>query len=277
MRRSARCPAASVQRHGEASGRRARPRGWRRSCRSSSRPSTAAAASRTSGIGERTEAGRSARKASCGRRGDAAPGRPPGRPRRCRSRPATRGRSGSSKTVVGEQPSSRTRRPAAAECRGREPVAMTTARASTRVCSSTISVVGPTKRAQPEQPLRGGNLLDAVEDEADEAVALAPQAPQHRAAVDPDAGRHVRCRTRRPTRRACAASAAATSSFDGMQPTRAQVVPYGPPSISTADLPAAPPRAAPPTRRAGADHGDVTVACAWGRADGRDDRLERPA
>ncbi|KFB69598.1 MAG: hypothetical protein CAPSK01_000657 [Candidatus Accumulibacter vicinus] len=32
---------------------------------------------------------------------------------------------------------------------------------------------------------------------------------------------------------ACAASAAAISSLLGMQPTRAQVVPYGPPSMTT--------------------------------------------
>jgi hypothetical protein len=37
----------------------------------------------------------------------------------------------------------------------------------------------------------------------------------------------------------CAASAAAMSSLLGMQPTRAQVVPYGPPSIRTVFLPAA--------------------------------------
>ena len=52
--------------------------------------------------------------------------------------------------------------------------------------SSTSSVPSSTKRARPQQTIGGGNFLDAVQHEADEAVALAPDARHHRAAIDLD-------------------------------------------------------------------------------------------
>ncbi len=68
-----------------------------------------------------------------------------------------------------------------------------------------------------------GIALDALQHEAHEAVALALHARHHLATVDARrAGVHAEPWARST---ACAASAAAMSSFDGMQPTRAQVVP----------------------------------------------------
>ena len=104
--------------------------------------------------------------------------------------------------------------------------------------SSTSSVRSSTKRAWPRTLSASGMASTPSSDEADEAVALALDARHHGLAVDVD--RAVAARGRTPAKRstACAASAAAISSLLGMQPTRAQVVPYGPPSISSARLPA---------------------------------------
>ena len=100
-------------------------------------------------------------------------------------------------------------------------------RTRSRVWSSTVerAVVDETRVAA--DAVRRRDRVDAFEHEADEAVALALHARHHRLAVD---SRRVPSR-RRPNSgqrsRPCAASAAAISSLLGMQPTRAQVVPYG--------------------------------------------------
>ena len=74
-----------------------------------------------------------------------------------------------------------------------------------------------------QQALLGGPGLHRLDDEADEAVALAAHARHHRAAVDGHAAGVTPKRA--ASTMACAASAAAISSLLGMQPTRAQVVP----------------------------------------------------
>jgi len=87
------------------------------------------------------------------------------------------------------------------------------------------------------QPVRFRQRVDTVHDEADEAVALAAHAIHGRLAVYP----HPSTRTPNASAwlAACAASAAAISSFDGMHPTLAHVVPYSPPSMITAVRPSA--------------------------------------
>jgi hypothetical protein len=119
---------------------------------------------------------------------------------------------------------------------GVDPVAMTTDFASTRVRSSTTSVFGATNRARPRSRSASGSF----------SVASTTNPTKRSRCL------RTRSRTARPSTRGfalsmpnslalsipCAASAAATSNFDGMQPTRAQVVPYGPDSIITTFAPA---------------------------------------
>ena len=70
----------------------------------------------------------------------------------------------------------------------------------------------------------GGNILHAVQHEADETVALALDAIHDRLAIGADLAFHAHAE-RIGMHRGMRASAAAISSLDGMQPTRAQVVP----------------------------------------------------
>jgi hypothetical protein len=71
--------------------------------------------------------------------------------------------------------------------------------------------------------IRFRNALNALQHESHEAIALAAHAVHHLASVD--AGRAGMDPEARCAFHAWAASAAAMRSFDGMQPTRAHVVP----------------------------------------------------
>ena len=145
---------------------------------------------------------------------------------------------------------------------GRDPVAITTARARIVGPPSTASVCGPAKRAWPWM-----RSADGI------ASMSRTTKPTKRSR-----SRFTRAITSRPSMRGapactpkararsmpCAASAAAISSFVGMQPTRAQVVPYGPPSISTrAGARGLRGAVGGETGRAGADHRDVDFASAF--------------
>ena len=119
-----------------------------------------------------------------------------------------------------------------------EPVAITAVPNATAVWSSICNVPSSTKRAWPRIRFASGI-----------AATLSSTKPTKRSrsrftrAITAGPSIRTAPSSRSPNSRqragACAASAAAISSLLGMQPTRAQVVPYGPPSISTARLPAA--------------------------------------
>ena len=121
---------------------------------------------------------------------------------------------------------------------GREPVAITTDRALMRVWPSTSIVLRSTKRALP----------------ATRSAAGIFSTPSSTKPTKRSRSRFTRPITSRPSTRffpstctpnpgassmAWAASAAAMRSLDGMQPTRAQVVPWGPDSMITARAPRA--------------------------------------
>ena len=118
---------------------------------------------------------------------------------------------------------------------GVEPVAITTLAASTSVCSSTCNVPGEIKRAWPRSFSSSG-------------MALTPSSTKPTKRSRSLRTRLITCWPSMRTGPACtpkagaaatawAASAAAIKSLLGMQPTRAQVVPYGPLSIISTRLP----------------------------------------
>ena len=112
---------------------------------------------------------------------------------------------------------------------GRDPVAMMTVRAVRRLPSASSNVVSSMKRACCRIKWRSSKLSTA---------SLTKPTNRSRS-------RRTRSITATPSivtspvdtpnlsvwRASCAASAAAISNLEGMQPTRAQVVPSGPPSI----------------------------------------------
>ncbi len=121
---------------------------------------------------------------------------------------------------------------------GREPVAMTIARAETRACPSTSSVFRSTKRALPAMRSDAGIFSTP----SSTKPTKRSRSPRTRAMTSrPSTRLPPSACTPKPgaSSMACAASAAAMRSFEGMQPTRAQVVPYGPASMTTARAPRA--------------------------------------
>jgi len=80
-------------------------------------------------------------------------------------------------------------------------------------------------------------ILDPIEHQLDEAGPLGLDPRHDRAPVDLDTAVRPNFGTGH-LEGACAASGAAISDLLGMQPTRAQIVPEGLPSITTARLPA---------------------------------------
>ncbi len=145
---------------------------------------------------------------------------------------------------------------------GDEPVAITARPKAMRVRAVDVERAVVDEAGVAADAVGLGNRLDAVEHEADEAVALALDARHHRPAVDRDRAFEAQAELRPLLRGACAASAAAISSLLGMQPTRAQVVPYGP-ALDDDGAPAGGDRGAirGEPGGAGADDGDIDGDC----------------
>lgn len=125
---------------------------------------------------------------------------------------------------------------------GPEPVATITALASTRR-PSTSSVLGPTKRARPIS--RSSPAADCVR----LAVLPASMSRVARAWRHRSMGRWAPAGGSAPfnsVRSVAHCAPACSTAFDGMQPTRAQVVPSGPWLISTRDRPSLPSSAKAP-------------------------------
>ncbi len=128
-----------------------------------------------------------------------------------------------------------------------------------RVWSSTRSVVVSANRAVPAMRSCAGtastpfSTAGATKRSRSRRTRLSTAAPSTRMPATSTPNRPARRHRGR-------ARAAAMSSFDGMQPTRAQVVPPGPPSIRTWRLPpGSRRRARGETRGPGADHRHVAT------------------
>jgi len=118
---------------------------------------------------------------------------------------------------------------------GVEPVAITTRAALISVWSSTARVCGPVKRAWPRS-------LSASSKESTLSTTKPTKRSRSRRTLSITAGPSMRTSPACTPKGAecciaCALSAAAIRSLLGMQPTRAQVVPYTPPSITTVRAP----------------------------------------
>jgi hypothetical protein len=145
-------------------------------------------------------------------------------------RPGSASRSNSVSVVSTDVPSASS----AAGTTGREPVAMMKAWALTR-WPSTTRVRGPVNRAVPISS-RSPAAFTVRWAAPAASMSRVARAWRHRlSAVAAPVAVDVPCSRSRRLAQRCPACKAA---LDGMQPTRAQVVPSGPWSISRADLPA---------------------------------------